>query len=473
MYLARERLAAGPDGEVTSTVNRLAAVTLALGVIGGCAQLDGKEISSAATGLPGSLSLKQSFVVRQLDNGATYPQTPYVLTLSEGNYEQGQYRIDGGLLLYKGHGGSGVSLNQIALVYWGDDFDFRIGKFVSKTGVLDYLSGMDLLNPVQVDFFDDPNINLRRLPQWMAELSCFVGESALLRVTLQPFDGRTQSYISTYVGYLLDSYLPDYFEQLSRNSAEGTAIYREVFLPLYRDGISPALKSDIDAQYNERGLAVEKSTIQVLAESSDAGTTLGAVWTNRYSEVPYIEVDQQLLDLIGALPDGQNSGESFRAYLDQPDLNPIKGVRGFRYNQYSLYAEGTVNTYGVRAEASVRDRVPTLNTFSPLAMVGFGVDRQAGSSYFDLEVQWGYLKQYRQSVLATVLLNKFDLTVYRGVAVRFDHYLITGWYAGNATAVMLPNLVFTRGAFEVDLHALYHSDDKAYNTVGFTLRATF
>ncbi|MHC3994099.1 hypothetical protein ACXWTF_04675 [Thiomicrolovo sp. ZZH C-3] len=458
---------------MTSTVNRLAAVTLVLGVIGGCTLLDGKEISSAATGLPGSLTLKQSFIVRQLNNGTAYPDTPYIFTLTEGDYEEGAYRIEGGLLLYKGHDGSGVSLNQMALVYWGDDFDVRIGKFVSKTGVLDYLSGMDLLNPVRVDFFDDDNINIRRIPQWMAELSFFVGGDSLLRVTVQPYDGRTQSYLSTYMGLLLDSYLPAYFERLSRNSEEGAAIYREVFLPLYLDGISPALKSDIDGQYNARGLAVDKSTLQVVAEKSSAGGTFGAVWTNRYSEVPYIRVDEQLLAIIDALTEGQNSAEALRAYLDQPDLNPIKGVKGFRYNQYSLYAEGSVGTYGVRAEAGVRDRVPVLNSFSPLAMVGFGVDRQAGSSYFDLEVQWGYLKPYHESVLATVLLNKFDLAVFRGVAVRFDHYLITGWYGGNATAVMLPNLVLSRGAFEVDLHALYHSDDKTYNTVGFTLRASF
>ncbi|WP_345989989.1 hypothetical protein WCX18_04370 [Sulfurimonas sp. HSL1-2] len=454
-------------------MNRLVAVMLTLGVIGGCTLLDGKEISSSATGLPGSLTLKQSFIVRQLDNGATYPDTPYILTLSEGNYEEGSYRIDGGLLLYKGHDGSGVTLNQAALVYWGDDFDVRIGKFVSKTGVLDYLSGLDTLNPVRVDFFDDTNINLRRIPQWMAELSYFVGNASLVRVTVQPYDGRTQSYLSTYVGFLLDSYLPAYFEELSRNSAEGAAVYQEVFLPLYRDSISPALKSDIDSQYNERALAIGKSTFQALFERSSDGATFGAAWTNRYSEVPYIRVDEQLLAVIDALADGESTGEALRAYLDQPDLNPIKGVRGFRYNQFALYAEGTVNSYGVRAEASVRDRVPVLNSFTPLTMLGFGLDRQAGDAYFDLEVQWGYLKQYRESVLATMLLNRFDLAVYRGVAVRFDHYLITGWYAGNATAVMLPNLVLSRGAFEVDLHALYHSDDKAYNTLGFTLRATF
>jgi len=424
--------------------------------------------------LSDKLSLQESFLLRYFSNNEEYENSPYTLALLEGKYSEENYEIDIGAMIFKDSNETGAELNQVSLHYFSDDFEFSIGKYVQTLGVLDYLSSTNLLNPTRVEFFDDDNINIRRIPLLMAGLRYYPNEDWKLEAIVQAFDADHQDFSSVYLNFALDTLMPSYLESLTASNSNINKINQEIFLPVYKDSISPALNAHIQDQYkSESSLAADKAGLFVIAEYSAEAVSIGGVWINRYTEIPYIEVNQDFLNGLEAFQADPTNVNGFKEYLDSNDLDPIKDVEGFRYNQYNAYAEGTISSFGIRAEATYRDKVPAINEYSSLQSFGLGIDNKFGVMYNSLEFQYLKLDALSEEVYASVLASKFDAIHYKGTDISFEHYLLYGRYQGITEVTSFPSIILSYSNFDIIFQYLTSKEQSQMNTFSMILKAVF
>jgi len=421
-----------------------------------------------------NLLLKQSFMVRHINNRDAYTTSPYLLALMEGRVSEERYDIDLGVMVYKDRNESGAVFNQASLSYLGDAFEFKIGKYVRTLGVLDYLSTINLLNPARAEFFDDQNINIRRIPLLMAGVTYYANDQWRFQAVVQPYNADHQDFTSAYLNFILDAFLPSYFQSLTAGKGSIDQINQEIFLPVYNDSISPALNTNIKNRYDASStLNAEKAGIVIAAEYTGASANYGAVWMNRYSEIPYIEVDQDLLDAVRIFEHNEDSSQSFDDYLSQNDLDPITKVEGYRYNQYNLYAEGTIGSYGIRAETSLRDKLPIINEYSWLSAVGIGIDHKNGKIYNDLELQWLHTDSNGENIYAAILATKFDAVEFGDLKLSFDNYLLMGYYNSMSEITWFPNITLSRNGYSVVMQYLASKEKPQINSASIIVKALF
>jgi hypothetical protein len=426
-----------------------------------------------ASELPDNVTLKETQLLRIPTRSESYTDSPYLFTMLEGNYLADSYTAEAGIAISSSGSEKGVGINHLSVTWYGDDYDLRAGKSVVKLGVLDHMSTLDTVSPYRGAFFDDPNVYIRRIPEWMAAVNYYYDDRLQLKGLLQAYDRSRQDLSSFYLRFVLDSGLPLYMESLSRQTPAAEALTREIFLPVYNESISPALYEHIRSKYDGDDGQVDQMLVGVTAEYVFDTVTAGAVWVNRYGEVPLVVLDENLTAAAEAYGNGEAYLDAIYDYLEQNDLDPIKGMEGYRYNMWGAYFETTYETFGIRGEVTLRDKVPALSRFSTLSTVGLGIDTKSRGAYHNLEFQWVRLGEYDVNMLAGILATFYDWERRGALEWRFSHYLMMGYYGGHKEIALHPELLLRYEPFELQLQLLISKKSSRSNTGMITLGMRF
>ncbi|WP_353662124.1 hypothetical protein [Hydrogenimonas sp. SS33] len=398
---------------------------------------------------------------------------PAGLLLIDTSADLPEWHFDLSLLMQgqKDFSDTGVSFNRLSATRYFGDNEVKIGKFVTQVGVLDYLSVSNILNTVRLPFFDDPDPQIRRIPQWMAKVELLPKEDVRLRLFAEPFDRRYHDYTSTYLSLALDRLLPAYLQSQHLNNPMLEEIKKEILLPAYRNAVAPAVKKQVNDYYNPEDLSIDKAMAGFDLTYQGFDTTLGLSWFNKYSEIPYVKIDARLLDM--AL-EREDPARALQEYLEQNDLSLVKGVDGFRYNQVSLYGETSFSRFGLRAEATYRDRFPFVDGYTALSTVGMGIDDNGEHFYNDLEAQVLYSHKDRHTLFAAIWDCRYRPFFLHGVEVTAENYTMLGAVEGEQQFSFLPTVTLTyQSRLSLQLRYLLYPDDHDLNIFSTTLGVRF
>lgn len=410
-----------------------------------------------------------TLIARYLTNRDFYKHSPYYFALAESDYQGDDFSIYGGIGFQSKEENEELLINHLYGEYFGDDYTFKIGKMVQKIGVMDYFSVLDTLNPSREEFFHDSQLEIKKIPLWMSSVDYFVNDSLKLTAFVQPYDVKHQNYTGPYVDYLLNQFIPEYFKDFFAQEPLG----QELFYPLYSDSLVPYVQNDIENKSAAEQIYWDKLSFGFVSEYSDDNKKIGALYFNRYSEIPMIKVDQNLIDVAIAYDNGENPSAELVDYIESGDYELVKFVNDFRYQQFGLYAETTVNSYGVRAEVGYRDKVPVFNEYSGLATIGGAVDYLTPSVYNALEMQYIYLEKYQKSASIAMLRTRFSKQMLWRFSWYFENSLIVAQVDTFDEYSIAPNLTMSYKQFDLSLQGIVSQNNTKTNTMSILLRGRF
>lgn len=406
---------------------------------------------------------------RVMSNNSFFEGSPYLFLLLSSQYESENWKVAGGVFAQKGLPYPELPINHLYLDYYGDDLRIKIGKAVTKVGVLDYFSLLDTINPIRPEFFDDPNGMIKRIPMWMTQADIEPVDNFRLSFYLQPYDSHYHEFTGFYVDYILNRFLPEHYREFFDQDPVGETI----FAPLYYDAISPYIARDIDSKLPSSSWRAAKTSLGLSAEyTSDAGKA-GVVYFNRYSEIPLIRVDQNLVNAANAYENGDSPWVDLSRYIASLDLDPVKSVEGYRYNLIGVYGETTIREYGVRAEAAYRDKIPLLNSFGSLRALGLGIDTYDQSRYYALETQWLHLNPYDVDgfvAMGRVKSEPFIVDAFKG---RLEGRVIGVILDGEVDAAFNPSITVEYGDTSLVLEGIVSQNNSETNSASLLLRTVF
>lgn len=406
---------------------------------------------------------------RYVSNETFFTQSPYAFVLFDTEYHFDTWKIAAGVYGRKTEANTEPPINHLYAEYFGDTFHFKIGKMVEKIGVLDYFSVLDTLNPVRLDFFDDPNINIKRVPLWMLHVDYYPVDALKLALYVQPFDSTHQDYTGHYVQYVLNEFIPQHYEEVFQQESLG----EEIFSPLYTNAISPFISQDIESKQPSSVMKLENTSVGFCAEYSDESKKMGFVYFNRYAEIPLIQVDENLLNAAIHYENGEDVSEDFIDYLASGDYDPIKSVQAFRYNQLGVYAETTAGTYGLRAEAGHRDKVPLLNNYGSVSSLGLAVDHVESSIYYALETQYIHLSRYNKESFIAMFTTKFEPTIFYSMRGYFENRLIGAFVDTANDAAINPSYTIEYDQTSLIFQGIASKQNSEANSLSILLRSVF
>jgi len=418
-------------------------------------------------------SIKETFILKTMSNG-TYPNAPYANVLLESKTSKDTYDVDLGLVVHKGYSDTYATINQMSLSYLGEQYEFKIGNYVNTLGKMDYLSTTNLINPTNIEFFDDENINIRKIPILMSQISYYPNDTWKLEAIVQPFNSNYQDYTNTYINIILNTLLPQYINSLTQDSATKEILNQYIFVPTYDNYISPALANDINNNYTRSSdINIDKLGGFLVAEFTGESATIGGVWMNRYSEIPLIRVNEDVVNILQDLENDQSATTDLTEYAQGEDLGVVNGVDTYRYNQYSLYYESTIDRFGIRAESSFRDKVPVVNAYSWLSSFGFGIDYKSKYIYSNLEMQWLHLDYKNQDLYAGIYSAKSEAFNIINAKLYLDYYLLFGYYNQVFELTNYPNLTLEYEDYSLAFQYLYSKENEKLNNLSLVLKASF
>jgi len=406
---------------------------------------------------------------RYVSNKNVYKHSPYFFALFESQYQTDTLSISGGLAFESRNKNEELLINNLELKKFGDNYTFKIGKMVQKVGVLDYFSFLDILNPSRAEFFYDTQLNIKKIPLWMSSIDYFVNDELKLTAFIQPYDTKHASYSSVYVDYILNQFIPEYYKDVFKQEPLGS----EVFYPVYTNSLVPYLTQDIQDKSAGSRIYLDKLSFGAIAEYSDETKKLGAVYFNKYSEIPLIRVDQNLLDAAIAYDNGENPSEELVNYLESGNYDPIKSVEDFRYQQFGLYGETTYKSFGLRAELAYRDKIPLFNNYSALASAGFAVDKLSDFVYNTIETQYFYLQIYHKSAYISMLRSRFKRTTFYIYSAYFENSFIASKMDTLEEYSIAPRYVISYKEFDLAFEGLVSKNNNKTNTFSLLLRGRF
>jgi len=414
-------------------------------------------------------SIDATMIGRYLSNKDVYKHSPYFFALFESGYETESLSINGGLAFESRNKNEELLINTLELKKFGDNYTFKIGKMVQKVGVLDYFSFLDILNPSRAEFFYDTQLNIKKVPLWMSSLDYFVNDEVKLTAFIQPYDTKHASYGGVYVNYMLNQFIPEYYKDVFTQEPLG----REVFYPVYTNSLVPYLTQDIEDKSADSKIYLDKLSFGFLSEYSDETKKIGLLYFNKYSEIPLIRVDQNLLDAAIAYDNGENPSEELVHYLQSGDYEPVKSVEEFRYQQVGLYGETTYKSFGLRGELAYRDKIPLFNNYSGLASVGFAVDRLSEMVYNAVETQYFYLQRYHKSAYISMLRSRFKRSTFYKFSGYFENSLIASKIDTKEEYSIAPRYVISYKEFDLAFEGLLSKNNQKTNTFSLLLRGRF
>lgn len=414
--------------------------------------------------------IEATLIGRYMSNKTFFTDSPYAFVLFDTEYGEDDWKISGGVFGQKGLPHPDFPINHLYVDYFGENSHLRIGKMVAKVGVLDYFSMLDTLNPIRTEFFDDPKVNIKRVPVWMAQADYSPSDELKLSLFLQPYDSKYQDYSGYYVNYALNRFIPQHYHEFFQQNPIG----QDVFAPVYYNAISPFISHEIDSKNPSEPLKANKLSLGIGSEYTNENGKFGFLYFNRYSEVPLIRVDQNLLDAAIKYDNGEDISPALNKYLASMDLDPIKSVEGFRYQQAGIYAETTMDSYGIRAEAAFRDKVPLLNTYGTVSSFGFAIDHISDSStYYALEAQCLHLSEYNKNAMIGMFTTKFEpisFSVFRG---HFENRLIGAAVDSMADIALNPSFYIEYDRTDLVFQGIVSANNSESNSVSILLRSSF
>lgn len=410
-----------------------------------------------------------TLIGRYVSNKNFYRHEPYFFALFESEYEAENFTISGGVGYQSREKNEELLINHLSFKYFGDNYTFKIGKMVEKAGVMDYFSMLDTFNPSREEFFYDSQLNIKKIPLWMSTVDYFVNDEIKLSVIIQPYDTKHANYRGLYVDYILNQFIPEYYKDVFAQEPLG----QEVFYPVYTNAVTPYLIQDINNKSQDSKIYLDKPSFGFVAEYSDDSKKVGFSYYNRYSEIPLIKVDQNLLDAAIAYDNGENPSEELVNYLQSADYEPIKSVDEFRYQQYGLYAETTFKSYGIRGEVTYRDKLPLFNSYGSLSSIGFAIDHASDLVYNVLETQYLYLDKYHKSAYISMLRTRFKKHMFSVFSGYFENSLIASKVDTLEEYSIIPSYTISYKQVDLSLQGLVSKNNTKTNTFSLLLRGRF
>jgi hypothetical protein len=397
------------------------------------------------------------------------------LGLIEASYAADSLDFQAGIV-YENNLDREVRINSLSVKSYHDNqernkhFDYQIGKFVTKVGVLDYLSLLNNYNIPRVQYYDEANPNVRYAPAWMGRLDIYPNPKATASLILQPFDaeyaalwGRGQQFgLNAVVPYLLTN----------TGDEDLNLIGNVILVPVYENGAKSALNRYLDSKTEELDSDLYNSSMGVSYLINQHNNTYGVSFINGVSKAPLIKIDQNLLTAIRLL-----TGDDKQAYLDdfvlQANNEPIKSIEYFRYNQLGLFYETSLDQFGLRGEISYQDKFPLLNELSNLTTFGLGLDHQ-GWVYNNFEVQYFQFNERDVAAYYGIWSLHFDPVNVGSVKVQLKNTLAYGNFENTTITTTLPSLTFSYQKLDVSLEYLAHSRQEfTPDTASISVKLTF
>lgn len=240
-----------------------------------------------------------TLALRAFTNRETFEDSPYGIALVESTWRYDEVSARYGFEVQAQRHHLKLDINHLFFSFLQDATYLEVGKRVATSGVLDFLSTVDVLTPTRSRFFDDPNLNIRKIPLWGLEAGWFVNDTVTLKGYLQPYDSRYQDYAGVYLGFLLSTVLPEYALRYFSDDQIAGEIGRQIFLPVYDRQIAPALSGHIQGVSDSQERFKMRNPLGGI-ELKWLGdyANVGFLWFNRYSEIPYAVVNQDLIDSV-------------------------------------------------------------------------------------------------------------------------------------------------------------------------------
>ncbi len=193
-----------------------------------------------------------------------------------------------------------ANVNSLMMTYYADDYELQFGKMVTKVGVLDFISSMDVYNPTRPEYYDDENINVRKVPTLLGQLTYYPDDDSTLKFIVAPFDNNRVNYLYESLDTSLNKGIP----YLLLNSGNNTIdVFAEpILLPLYENGVKQGLDWYLRGQLPSPDQSIDTTTFTLNYETYASEMTRGLIFTRGFSNSPLVKVDPALtaaVDLRG------------------------------------------------------------------------------------------------------------------------------------------------------------------------------
>lgn len=388
--------------------------------------------------------------------------------LLEAQYIADDYTLDAGFSiedLFK----TTPQINNLSISFWQDDFSLKMGKYITKVGVMDYLESFDRLNPRRAAFYNDPNPNIRKYPQWMIESSLYLPEERKITFYLQKYDTDPHAYLQLGNYLLFHDFIPALFGSDSQNDTINF-IAQEVFQPSYENSVLPITDSYIEESYGLLPDTLKNSTFGMDFLLYSDQFNLGAIWINTYSKIPQLKPSDELIELIENT-EIENREETLREYIDEHNIGNL--LRHFRYNKAGFYAEGSLGELGIRSEISYQDKYAFIDRISPSYSIAIGADHK-GWMYNSLEFKRSYFRDLHASLYQGVVFSQFEPFSLYGMHLNLQHEYFYLKLAGQDYSFSKPSVKISYKNLDLTLEYLHISDNPYIkNSVIWLIRTQF
>jgi len=378
-----------------------------------------------------------------------------VLGLTEARYQGDDFTIDTGLV-YRNITDQKLAINHLSYAKEFDTFDYKIGKFVTKVGVMDFLSFIDVFNNTRAEYFDDDNVNVRYNPSWMAQLNTYPDANSTFGLYVKPYDQDSNTLFGDSIQFGLDSVVPFIITNTGKSDLD--LIGREVLLPAYggENGAKSASSDYISEKLPNEDPSLRNTSLFLNYVITEDNYTFGALHTSAYSSLPIFTFDTALIAAVENLP--EEDKEAYIAdYLDDEGNEPLKLIEYFRYNQFALYYESAVGQFGYRAELSYRDKFPLLYRTTSMVSLGLGVDHQS-SFYNNIEFQYSKFSESDLAAYYLVWLARSDEKRIYNWQASIQNMLTYGVYGDYDVWANFSGVQFKKDNFQVSFEYLTHSE---------------
>ncbi|MBT8348112.1 MAG: hypothetical protein HKP62_01530 [Sulfurovum sp.] len=386
----------------------------------------------------------------------------YSLALAEFGYKDEHFNIDIGFSLAD-YINTTKEINNVSFTLWDDAYKLKIGKFVTRVGVMDYLTSFEIFNPIRYSFYNDENKNISRYPKEMIEASIYMEDDSKLTFYVKQYDDEIGDlfYVGNYA--LFNNFIP--FLLNSEGDSDVGLIAQEVFSPLYYDYGKPNSEPLFGNTYNMLSPDISHSGLGVNFLLNSDDFIVGAVWLNSHYKIPLLKPEKELLEGLENLLE-EDKERFIENYLSQNNVNNI--LEFVRYNKVGLYFETSVNNFGFRGELSYEDKTPILNELSSQFSVALGLDYKGFKMYNSLEFQGNYLEildeGFYQGIWVTeadpIHLDFFDLDFIdlSSLTLNVDHSFYYVKYDSYDYYFSKPSIGLQYKNMEFTLEYYYSSD---------------
>jgi len=397
--------------------------------------------------------VKASLYYRNFENEGYFQDS--VFGLAEMLYEGDDDTLDIGIG-YQNLENDRVFINHLSYAQEFEDFDYKVGKFVTKVGVMDFVSFIDVFNNTRIEYYDDENVNVRFDPTWMAKIDMYPDENSTFGLYLKPYDQTNNVLFGESIQYGLNSVIP--FLVTNTGDADLDLVGEQVLLPVYENDAKPAISSYLLDKVPNEDPRFDNTSIFLNYVVTEDNYTFGALHTSAYSSFPIIVLDQELISALRNIAE-EDKEAYVEDYLSKDENEPIKLVEYFRYNQFALYYESSVGQFGFRGEFSYRDKFPLLNRTSGMMTFGLGVDHQS-AFYNNVELQYSKFDDSDLSAYYLIWLAKSDMMKVGQWELGLQNMVTYAAYEDNDVTANFSGIRLLRDNFEITIEYLTHSKEE-------------